>query len=450
MLLQILTIARNTFVESIRQPIFFVLVMACGILQFFNTWTAAYSMAYDSSAEVSGDNKVLLDIGLGTVFLCGMLLAAFVATAVVSKEIEKKTVLTVVSKPVSRPTVILGKYAGVAGAILVAVVIMLVFLLMGIRHGVMTTAADTIDQPVVVFSLGAVAIALAVAVWANFFYGWYFSQTSMLLLLPLIVLGYVLVLLVGKKWEWQAIGTDFKPQVTIACLSLGLAVLVLTSIATAVSTRLGQVMTIVVCAGVFMLGLLSNYLVGRYAFDNAPVAQIREAIYPRGQDEGFRTPGDTCEIVLSDPPRVALPPGTSFHYGPNPNGFDMAVPPFPRFEGDPSKEGALLLSDTPGAVIVTKSQGLNLTIRNIGAGVRAERGPLPDDWVFTRPTRVHPVALVVWSVIPNMQHYWLVDAVSQNRRVPAAHLARIGLYALLQITTALALGVILFQKRDVG
>ena len=39
---------------------------------------------------------VLLDIGLATIFVCGMLLAAFIATAVISREIERKTVLTVV------------------------------------------------------------------------------------------------------------------------------------------------------------------------------------------------------------------------------------------------------------------------------------------------------------------------------------------------------------------
>ena len=86
-------------------------------------------MGYSDSSEVSSDNKLLLDIGLATVFVCGMLLAAFVATAVISREIERKTVLTVVSKPVPRPVVVVGKYLGVAGAMLVAVLTMLLFLL---------------------------------------------------------------------------------------------------------------------------------------------------------------------------------------------------------------------------------------------------------------------------------------------------------------------------------
>src|SRR5690606_37827567 len=120
MLSQILTIARNTFVEAIRQPIVLVLVVLCGIFQWFNTWTAGYSMGESTSGEVSADNKLMLDIGLATVFGCGTLLAAFVATSVISREIEARTILTVVSKPIGRPAVVLGKFLGVVGCIVLA------------------------------------------------------------------------------------------------------------------------------------------------------------------------------------------------------------------------------------------------------------------------------------------------------------------------------------------
>src|SRR5207253_683635 len=117
--------------------------------------------------------------------------------AVVSREIENKTVLTVVSKPVTRPALILGKYVGVAGAIMLALVPMLLFLLMGIRHGVMSTAADDPDQPVILFSALAIGGALLVAVWCNYFYGSNFSQTFLVILAPAMVVAYAAVLLVG-------------------------------------------------------------------------------------------------------------------------------------------------------------------------------------------------------------------------------------------------------------
>jgi len=484
---QLLAIARNTFVESIRQPIFFVLVMLSGILQVLTTAGTAFSMGYSTTAEVSGDNKLLLDIGLANVFVLGMLLTALTATAVVSREIEVKTVLTVVSKPISRPTVILGKYLGAAASIMVAVVIMLVFLLMAIRHGVMSTAADTLDGPVLAFSLSAVGIALLAGIWGNFFYGWYFSQTVMLVLLPLIVLAYVLLLFVGKEWHLQPLTTvewvnlktdltydsrgevlerlapgeahlaqkrtvfvDFKPQITLACGLMALSMLLLTAIATAISTRLGQVMTVVTLAGVFLLGLLSNHLLGRYAFTNTPAAEIETATFAGRGEPSFDTPGDTFELALATASTVSLEPGTPIYYGTDPSGLDMAVRPFPEPGPDFDLE-RLLAEDQPGRIVVTRAEGEDITIRHVGGSpARVNRPPEAGDFVFTRPTEINPIALAVWAVIPNMHYFWVVDAVTQSRPVPGQHAAMVVGYSAAQIAGFLALGMILFQRRDVG
>jgi ABC-2 type transport system permease protein len=448
--LQILTIARNTFVESIRQPIVFVLVVLCGVLILFTTWSAAYSMGYTDSSEVTGDDKMLLEMGLATVLVFGMLLAAFIATAAVSREIENKTVLTVVSKPVPRPSLIVGKYLGVAGAILLALVPMLLFLLMGLRHGVLSTAADDPDQPVILFTLLAVGLSLLVAVWCNYFYGSYFSQTFLLLLTPAMLAAYLLVLMIGKKWQVQPIGTNFKPQITFACGALVIAVLVLTSVATAVSTRLGQVMTVVVCAGVFLFGLLSNYLIGRHAFHNRPVGMI-QTVVARDSSEPMLGPGGGFKVTFRNPPTPAVRVGDSFYYGPTPSGFPMSVSAFPRFRGDVSKPEDVLAPATPAGLVVAASQGRDLEVRRVGTGdLPAGREPIRGDSVFLEPTRVNAPALAVWGVIPNMHYFWLVDAVTQNQRVPVSHMGLVGAYGAAQIAAFLCLGVVLFQKRDVG
>jgi len=451
MLLQILTIARNTFIESIRQPIFFVLVMLSGVFQIFNTWSTGFAMGYTDSGEVSGDNKLLFDVGLATVFVCATLLAAFIATAVVSREIENKTVLTVVSKPVARPSLVVGKYLGVAGAILVAVITMLIFLLMGLRHEVMSTASDTLDGPVFLFTFLAVATALVVAVWCNFFYGWYFSQTCMLVLMPGMVVAYILVLLISKKWHLQDPATDFKTQVTFACVALIMAVLVLTAVATAVSTRLGQVMTIVVCAGVFLFGLMANYLVGRDVFNNERVGLIGGAAPDDPVAPGWNRPGDGFTIILQKPPTHPIRPGDSFYYSASPAGFPMDVPASPPFRGDPQKDTDLLGPDTPPALIVVSSSGNQFHVRKAGQRpLGIDRLPQRDDYVFLRPTRVNIPAMALWAAVPNLHYFWLVDAISQNQHVPPRHMVLVALYGLGQVVAFLSLGVVLFQKRDVG
>ncbi len=452
MILQLLSIARNAFVEGLRQPIFLVLVLLSGVFQFFTTWGTGFSMGYEDTSEVSGDNKLLLDIGLGTIFVMGMLLAAFVATAVVSREIENKTVLTVVSKPVGRPVLILGKYFGVAGAIMIAVVIMLVFLLFGIRHGVMSTAADTLDGPVLTFSCSAVFLSLALAAWCNFFYGWSFPQMSVVFMAPLSVLAYAAVLVVSKQWTWQSVGHDFKPQIMVASASLALAILVLTAVAVAASTRLGQVMTIVVCAGVFVLSLLSNHLIGRFAYINDHgVGAIAKAVPTDPTRTDFRSSGDTYTVELESVPRRPIKPGDSFYYGPNPSGAFLYVPAFAPFTGKLDSSTSLLGTGAEPAVIVTEFRDRTLTVRNVGArAVPVERPPEKGDFVFLGPTRVNRFAAVVWAALPNLQHFWLLDAVSQNQQVPAGHAWTIAAYAAVQVSAALAVAVILLQKRDVG
>jgi len=166
---QVLTIGRNTYTESIRQPVFVVLIMASSLLLLLSPSLAAYTL--------DDDNKMMIDMGLSTLFLTGLLLAAFTATGVLSAEVENKTVLTVVSKPVSRPLFVLGKFVGVAGAIAVAYwTLSSVFLLL-VRHRVMQTASDPFDGPVIVFGLLAGLTALLVATLGNYFYQWVFTSS---------------------------------------------------------------------------------------------------------------------------------------------------------------------------------------------------------------------------------------------------------------------------------
>jgi len=447
---QILTIARNTFVESIRQPIFFVLVMLCGVLQFFTTWGAGFAMGYTESGELSGDDKLQFELGLSSVFVCGMLLAALTATAVISREIENKTVLTVVSKPIARPSIVLGKYFGVAAALFLALVPMIIFLLMGLRHGVMSTAGDDPDQPVLLFSFLALGVSMVTAIWCNYFYGWYFSQTFMILLAPAMFIAYLLVLILSKKWHWQGVLTDVKPQVIFACFAMGAAIFVLAAAATAVSTRLGQVMTISVCIGLFLFGLLSNYFIGRHVFRNQLVGIIQVA-QPESSRPGWEEPGSTYRVSLNAAAKIPVSTGDPFFYSTSPSGFPMLVPDFPRFSGDLSKSEDTLGAGTPPGLVIADVVGSTYTVKRVGAApLRDVRPPQNGDFLFTRPTRVNIAALGLWGLTLNLHFFWLVDAVSQNQPIPFTHMGLIGIYAIVQITGFLALGVILFQKRDVG
>lgn len=518
MLSTLLAIARNAFLESIRQPVFLVILLLAAVFQILNTWIAGFSMGYRSvPGEVTGDTKLLFDVGLATVFVCGLFLAAFIATSVVSREIEQRTVLTVVSKPISRPWIVIGKYLGVAAALTIAVVLMLVMLLFALRHGVMSNASDKFDGPVLVFGLGSLALALLVGALGNFMFGWNFSQTTVLVAAPLILVAYTITLGLSPKWVPQPLTKSFLPQVTMACAAIGMALLVLAAVATAASTRLGQVMTIAVTAGVFVLGLLSNSFFGTRAIDNTWIARIGNTTTADGRTvydlagqplvdlaldrftaqaerfdltleqalEGnefklqdavrlnlvntadavrlapkdspahrrdlFLLPGATYTLRLDGPPTVPITPGMGLYYGASPNGLGLAVPPFDDPAGRTDLANDTWPQDAPPAVVVTAVDDVTLTVRHIGGqALPIDRPPVSGDYVFLNPTRINPAPAALWGLIPNMQSFWLVDAVSQAVPIPLSHLALAAAYALAQVIAFLSLAVLLFQDRDVG
>jgi hypothetical protein len=315
---------------------------------------------------------------------------------------------------------------------------MTTYLLLSLRHGVMSTAADDPDYPIIVFSTVAVALSVGIAGWCNFYYGWSFPQTASLLLLPTILLAYLLALLIGKDWTLQPITTDFKPQITMACAAILLALLVLSAVATAASTRLGQVMTIVVCAGVFLLGLLSNHLIGRHAYRNQSIAIVEASEPVLASRAAFDRPGDEQHVVLSAPPKAEIRPGAPIFYGPNPSGFMLVGKGFGSADGEVR------------GVVATDVQARELTVTIRGESPLPERPPSPGDHVFLRPTQVNPAAATLFALVPNFHHYWLTDAVSQNNPIPPSHLGMLSGYAATQIAAFLALAVALFQRRDVG
>lgn len=446
-----LTIARVTFLETVRQPIYLIVILLAGLGQMLNVALSGYALSYSETSEVDGDNKMLLDIGLATVLFCGTLLAGFIATAAVSREIENKTVLTVVSKPVSRFAVIMGKYVGGSVAMLAATLVMILFLLVAIRHGVMSTVRDEIDMPVMVFSLGAVGLAFAIAIWGNFFYGWHFCQTATLLMVPLMFLGWVMVMLISKQWEWQPPVKDLKPQIMAGCAVIVMGMLVLTAIAVAASTRLSQVMTIVAVYGAFVLGLLSDHLIGRHAHHNDLVGEITIATPERERFQSFAGSGDTYIVTLKAPPGRLIRAGEPFYYGPNPNGFDLVPAPFTPYTGTLTDTDNFFKPETPPAIVITEAQLQRFTIRNIGnRPVDVWRPPQEGDFVFVTPTRTNWLAAGVWGMIPNMQFFWLTDAISQNRPAPPSHLFKVFAYSGFQVVVYLALAVVLFQKREVA
>ncbi len=275
---KLVAITANTFVETTRQPIFSIL-MWVGVL-----WVGFLSPALAGfTLEADNDRKVMIDVSLATLLLYGLLTSVFSASGVITREIESHTVLTVVSKPVSRPVFLLGKYLGVSGAVLVGYYVLTLVLFLTVRHGTMETASDRFDRPVLVFGLGAVALSLLAATFANYVYGAHFTTTLLAWAVPLLSLALLLVLLISPQWQVQALNTDFHDnQLLYAALTTFCGVLVLTALAVTLATRFSLVLTLMLCGGGYLLGLLSDHFFGR-AVSEGPLYRLLYGLVPNFQ-----------------------------------------------------------------------------------------------------------------------------------------------------------------------
>jgi len=252
-------IALNTFVETIRQPIFGVILLVTTILLIFNVSLLA-------GLTFEDDNKLLLDLGLSTLLLAGLFLSTFSASGVLSREIENKTVLTVVSKPVSRPLFVMGKYVGLVAALFVAYYIVTLIFVLTLRHGTLQNTTDPYDQPVLAFGTAAIFGSLIVGAFCNYFYGKDFPTTTFAVMTPALTVALLLVAKFDKDWTVIPFASKFVGgQVFIAVFLVFLAIMVTAAIALAASTRFGQLATLIICTVFLSLGLVTDYAFGRHA-----------------------------------------------------------------------------------------------------------------------------------------------------------------------------------------
>lgn len=264
-------IIANSFTETIRQPIYGWLLLGTILVLTINPALSMYTLDITDGETplITGDNKMLKDLSLSTLLMSGLFLAAFSAAGILSREIENKTVLTVVSKPVSRPVFLLGKFLGLAGALWVAFYICSLVFLLTMRHQVMERASDQFDLPVILFGAGALLLAVILAALGNYLYDTEFASTVVGLGAVFLTIAFLLVALISPQWKIQSFGRDFMDGQLIgaAVLVFGM-IMILTAVAVAVSTRLGQVMTLFVCMVVLMIGLVSDTMFGQHRQDH--------------------------------------------------------------------------------------------------------------------------------------------------------------------------------------
>lgn len=129
---RIWSVAHNTFIEAKRDRVLYSLVLFAFLM--------ILSSLVFASISAEQYNKIVKDLGLTAISLIGIMISVFLGMGLVYKEIEKKTVYNIFSKPIRRYEFVLGKYLGLAFTLLVNTaamgsILFLIVFYIEMRHG---------------------------------------------------------------------------------------------------------------------------------------------------------------------------------------------------------------------------------------------------------------------------------------------------------------------------
>ena len=277
------TISKNTFIEILRQPVYSIIILTSLLLFILSPSIAMYTM--------DDDNKLLREIGLSTLFLASLFIAIFSASDAVAEEIETKTISTVLSKPVQRPVFIIAKFFGVTAAVILAHYICTIALLMAIRHGVQESVNDEPDWTVLTSGGIIIIVSFALSAFFNYVYDWKFTSTVIVLIAIFASFGIIFLAFIDKDWKFNPANNGLNTVDIYGSILLLLAAIIIVALAVALSARFNIVVTLSVCIGIFLLGLVSDYAfsnasqthlwakICRYLIPNLQIFWVSDAIY---------------------------------------------------------------------------------------------------------------------------------------------------------------------------
>lgn len=174
----ILVIARNAFLESVRDKVLYNLVFFAIGLILFSLMLGEWS--------VFAKEAVIKDFTLAVMSIVGLLMAIFVGIGLIQKEIQRKTVLTLLAKPLPRWHFIIGKYLGllmVLGVNLAVMTLCFFLVLHFVGGGV---------QPRLLMAIYLIYVEMAVVVAAALLFSAFSTPTlSALFTIGLYVAGHL-------------------------------------------------------------------------------------------------------------------------------------------------------------------------------------------------------------------------------------------------------------------
>ena len=392
---QFIAIAINTFMELVRQPVFLLLLTAS---TGFSVFLAA--VPYFGFGD---DPKLVKDGALAVMLLAGLFGAVLSASASVARELRQGTALAVLSKPVGRATFLLAKYCGLAAALTFLTYANLLSALVASRMAY--DAYGSTDTRSLAIFFGALILGYGVAGFSNFFLRRPFVADAVFAVVTTITLAFVVIVWFTPKNTGFLEFFEVDWRLLPAAVLILFALWILAGLALACATRWDMIPTLAVCSGVFLLGLMSDYLFGQRAEPVWRTANLAEAARDPAWSDAQR---QWLETV--------------------------------RERYDTDADGRLSLAEAD-AVSAQDRGGLR-------------RAGLGGSWW----------AKVLYGVIPNWQLFWLADVLegkagthielpdgtSRPNAIPWSYVGKALGYVAGYLGASLVLGLLLFEERELS
>ncbi len=251
---RIWAIAINTFREAVRDKVLYGVLAVAGATLVFTLALAELSLHQQ--------RRVVLDVGMASISLFSVVIAVFLGSSLLYKEIERKTLYVILPKPIHRWQFLVGKYVGI---VLTAVVF--IAIMGGLQLWVSSVQASTDDG---VAALGGalrlpLGLGLAVGLIA-----WRVRESGLVLLAAGIgSLG------LGASLAW-AEGVDVAPVLVALLLTVG-EVVVLSAVAMFFSSFSTPFLTGVLTLGVWLVGRSADEMADMES--SAVSASVRDLLH---------------------------------------------------------------------------------------------------------------------------------------------------------------------------
>ncbi len=455
-------IAKNTFRESLREPIYLLLTLVTmcliGLFPIFSLFV------------FSAQEKLVIDSAMATTMVFGWGLAILISSYAISREIDNGTALLLLSKPVQRPVFIIAKMLGILAANSIFCLLCCLATLISLR-----IASDQfrLDFWVMGVYFGSIVLAFIIAAIYNYITRASFPMAAVLAMTALTPLVAIFAHFLPYNGERIGLSAPLVP----ALLLIVFSVWAMGSLATALSTRFNLVSNLLLCSVLFILGLMSDYLIGRNSLEKW------EDVPPRGKAALWISSYTFAPTELANVGRWERPEKISqsnafivWSNNANPRVLPKNLGKNPAAIWNDSDDWKRNLSDLADKPVVmatfndeiqdweTKTiAGERNLVPSTAKGMDAAftsyvfrrsdnppRVPAGGSYFYPYPKKGSWLATAVYAAIPNWQLFWMADALSNKLTVPYRYVLYGAAYSIVMNIMLMLIAIILFWEREIG